>query len=96
MSRPHRYRGRRSVLAVCAFVAVLAPIVIWTYPLPDVAGGWCQSGGRPRHYRVETVTAVAWWSDVVAVLGAVGIVASIPRSWAHELPWVWSAYCSAS
>ena len=35
---------------------IVAFVTIVAYPIPDVQGGWCQSGGRPGHYAVQSVT----------------------------------------
>jgi len=66
-------------------VSLAAPLVIATYPIPDVAGGWCQSGGRPGHYTVESVAAVAMWSEVIAASAVVVLLASAFRSWAGRI-----------
>ena len=73
------------LLAICVVVAVVAPLVMLTYPLPDVRGGWCQSGGRPGHYTVETVATVALWCEMLAVAGIVILVAAAPQSWAWRI-----------
>jgi hypothetical protein len=78
-------RLRWGLLGLSALVALAAPLIIAGYPIPDVRGGWCQSGGRPGHYTVETVAAVAWWSEVVAVIGFVVILASTRRSWTGRI-----------
>ncbi len=51
------------------------------YPIPNVPGGWCTSGGRPGRYTVETVARVALWCEVLAVTGIVLLVAGSRRSW---------------
>jgi len=45
---------------IAAFVTIVA------YPIPDVQGGWCQSGDRPGHYAVQSVTQAALYLDLVA------------------------------
>jgi hypothetical protein len=50
-------------------VLVFAPFVILALPHPDVRGGWCQSGGRPRHYRIEDVAKGVLVLDAVAAAG---------------------------
>jgi hypothetical protein len=57
------------VIGVLGLIAAL--LIIAAYPIPDVRGGWCQSGGRPRHYAVQTVTADAMYLDLVAALAVV-------------------------
>ena len=52
------------------------------YPIPEVPGGWCQSGGRPGHYTVETVARVALWGEILSVAGVVLLVAASRNSWA--------------
>jgi len=66
-------------------VSLAAPVVIATYPIPDLAGGWCVSGGRPGHYTVESVAVVAMWSEVIAALGVVVLLAGAFRSWAGRI-----------
>jgi hypothetical protein len=68
-------------LAVCVAVAIVAPIVMLAYPVPQIRGGWCQSGGRPGHYTVETVAAVALWAEILAVTGIVLLLAASRASW---------------
>jgi hypothetical protein len=68
------------LLAICVAVAVVSPVVMLTYPLPQVRGGWCQSGGRPGHYTVETVAIVALWCEILAVTGIVILVAASRES----------------
>jgi hypothetical protein len=69
------------LLAILVTVAVVAAIVVMTYPLPEVRGGWCQSGGRPGHYTVETVATVALWCEILAVTGIVILAAASRASW---------------
>ena len=69
-------------LAICLAVAVVAPIVMLAYPIPQIRGGWCQSGGRPGHYTVETVAIVALWCETLAVAGVVLLLAGSRKSWA--------------
>jgi hypothetical protein len=66
-------------------VSLAAPLIIMTYPIPDVAGGWCQSGGRPGHYTVESVATVAVWSEVIAASAVVVLLASAFRSWGRRI-----------
>jgi uncharacterized membrane protein len=73
------------LLKICAAVAIAAQIVMLAYPLPQVRGGWCQSGGRPAHYTVETVAAVALWAEILAVIGVVLLVAGSRGSWAGRI-----------
>ena len=77
--------GRRTLLAICVAVAVAAPIVMLTYPIPQVPGGWCQSGGRPGHYTVETVATAALWCELLAVTGIVILAAASRQSWAGRV-----------
>jgi ABC-type Fe3+ transport system permease subunit len=79
-SRPQRSGATRPlfwiILLACLATFVVVPVVILTYPLPDVPGGWCQSGGRPGHYQVESVTKALLFLDgaaAVALLVAVTI-----------------------
>ena len=55
------------LLTACVAVAVVAPLVMLGYPIPQIRGGWCQSGGRPGHYTVETIAKVALWGESLAV-----------------------------
>jgi hypothetical protein len=55
------------------------------YPIPDVPGGWCQSGGRPGHYTVQTVARIALWCEILAVAGVVLLVAASRDSWAGRI-----------
>jgi hypothetical protein len=80
-----RINPRRMLLAVCAAVAIAAPIVMLTYPIPNVPGGWCASGGRPGHYTVETVARIALWAEILAVAGIVLLVAGSRTSWAGRV-----------
>jgi hypothetical protein len=73
------------LLRVCAAVAVAAFIVMMAYPIPEVPGGWCQSGGRPGHYTVQTVARIALWCEVLAVSGVVLLVAASRDSWAGRI-----------
>jgi hypothetical protein len=73
------------LLTICVAVAVVAPIVMLAYPVPQVPGGWCQSGGRPGHYAVETVARVALWGEILAVTGIVLLVAGSRESWAGRI-----------
>lgn len=73
------------LLAICVAVAVVSPIVMLGYPLPQVRGGWCQSGGRPGHYTVETVATVALWCEILAVAGIVILAAASRQSWAGRV-----------
>lgn len=73
------------LLTVCVAVAIVAPIVMLAYPIPQVPGGWCQSGGRPGHYTVETVARVALWCEILAVTGMVVLVAGSRESWAGRI-----------
>jgi hypothetical protein len=50
---------------------IVAFVTIVAYPIPDVHGGWCQSGERPGHYAVQTVTEAALYLDLVAALSVV-------------------------
>jgi hypothetical protein len=72
-------------LAICLAVAVVAPIVMLAYPIPQIRGGWCQSGGRPGHYTVETVAIVALWCEILAVVGVVLLLAGFRESWAGRI-----------
>jgi hypothetical protein len=68
------------VLLACLGIFVLVPVVITTYPLPDPAGGWCQSGGRPGHYTVESVAKALLFLDGGAVLALIAAAATLtPR-----------------
>jgi hypothetical protein len=73
------------LFTICVAVAIVAPIVMLAYPIPQVPGGWCQSGGRPGHYTVETVARVALWVEIVAVSGVVLLVAGARESWAGRV-----------
>lgn len=50
---------------IAAFVTIAA------YPIPDVPGAWCQSGERPGHYTVQTVTELVLYLDIAAALSVV-------------------------
>jgi hypothetical protein len=76
---------RRVLFTICVAVAIVAPIVMLAYPIPEVPGGWCQSGGRPRHYTVETVARAALWAEILAVTGMVLVVAGSRESWAGRI-----------
>jgi ABC-type Fe3+ transport system permease subunit len=71
-SRPQQGGARRPlfwiILLACLATFVVVPVVILAYPLPDVPGGWCQSGGRPGHYQVESVTKALLFLDGAAAL----------------------------
>jgi len=72
-------------LAICLTVAIVAPSVMLAYPIPQIRGGWCQSGGRPGHYTVETVAIVALWCEILAVVGVVLLLAGSRKSWAGRI-----------
>jgi ABC-type Fe3+ transport system permease subunit len=56
------------ITLACLATFVVVPVVTLAYPLPDVPGGWCQSGGRPGHYRVESVTKALLFLDGAAAV----------------------------
>jgi hypothetical protein len=66
-------------------VSLAAPLVIATYPIPDIPTGWCTSGERPGHHTVESVAVVAMWSEVIAAVAVVVLLASAFRSWAGRI-----------
>jgi hypothetical protein len=68
------------ILLACLLTLVVVPVVILAYPLPDVSGGWCQSGGRPGHYQVESVTKALLFLDGAVAVALVVAVAIFTRS----------------
>lgn len=51
---------------------IAAFTVIVTYPIPDIQGGWCQSGERPGGpYTVQSVTETVLYLDLVAAAAVV-------------------------
>jgi|GraSoiStandDraft_2_1057267.scaffolds.fasta_scaffold380279_2 hypothetical protein len=73
------------LLTACVAVAVVAPLVMLGYPIPQIRGGWCQSGGRPGHYTVETIAKVALWGEILAVTGIVLLLVATRESWAGRI-----------
>jgi hypothetical protein len=73
------------LLALSTLVVLGAPILIVSYPLPELSGGWCGSGGRPGHYTVESVANAALWCQFAAACALMLGLASIPRSWAGRI-----------
>lgn len=64
-----------AVIAVGALGMIAAFVVIAQYPLPNVPGGWCQTGFSPHHHTVQTVTRIALYLDIafaVAIVVAAG------------------------
>jgi hypothetical protein len=76
-----------AILLACLATFVVVPVVILMYPLPDVPGGWCQSGGRPRHYQVESVAKGLLFLDGVAAAALVATVAIFTR----RITWILAA-----
>jgi hypothetical protein len=68
------------IVLVCLATFVVVPAVILAYPLPDVRGGWCQSGGRPGHYRVEEVAKALMFLNGAAAAALLVAVAIFTRS----------------
>jgi ABC-type Fe3+ transport system permease subunit len=90
-SRPQHSGATRPlfwiILLACLATFVAVPVVIFMYPLPDVPGGWCQSGGRPGHYQVESVAKGLLVLDGVAAAALVAAVAMFTRT----IPWILAA-----
>lgn len=59
---------------------IVAPAVIWFYPVPDTPGGWCGSGTSHDGYAVTAICQLAFYASLLAapvvVVSAAGFAPS--------------------